>query len=148
MTTKHFCRRRPRNRRHGRRRGVILFVALVCLLIVMTILGQMLRTSMQAQRQLHPERDLRQTELLLQAGADRAAYRLAKEKNYVGETWHLPADAIIGHAEGQVTIQVSRDSTSKSLHVHVLTEYPLGSALTIRRSRTLQVETPSSQTQE
>jgi hypothetical protein len=148
MTPMHFYRRRPRNCRHGRRHGVILFVALLCLLIVMTILGQMLKTSMQAQRQLHPERDLRQTELLLQAGADRAAYRLAKEKSYSGETWHLPADAVAGTAAGQVTIQVSRGSTAKSWHVHVLAEYPLGGALTIRRSQTFQVETPSSQTQE
>jgi hypothetical protein len=144
MTATHRYRRRSRSRRSG----VILFVALASLLIVMAILGQMLKTSLRAQRQLHPERDLRQTELLLQAGADRAAYRLTKERNYVGETWQLPAEAVVGNAEGRVTIQVSRDSTGTRAHVHVLAEYPLGGALTIRRSKTLDFDTPSSHSQE
>jgi hypothetical protein len=52
--------RRRRNHRH--RRGAVLVVALVCLLVMMTILSQMLFGSMRARRQLHPERDLRQTE--------------------------------------------------------------------------------------
>ena len=144
MTTAHLYRRRPRSRRPG----VILFVALTSLLIVMAILGQMLKTSIRAQRQLHPERDLRQTELLLQAGADRAAYRLAKETSYSGETWHLPADAIVGSTAAQVTIQITRTSADAPARVHVLAVYPLGGALTIRRSKTLDIETPSSHSQE
>jgi hypothetical protein len=144
MTTAHLYRRRLRSRRPG----VILFVALTSLLIVMAILGQMLKTSIRAQRQLHPERDLRQTELLLQAGADRAAYRLAKEKSYSGETWHLSADAIVGSAAAQVTIQITRGLSDAPTHLQVVAEYPLGGALTIRRSKTLDIETPSSHSQE
>jgi hypothetical protein len=144
MTTTHLYRRRHRNRRPG----VILFVALVSLLIVMAILSQMLKTSMRAQRQLHPERDLRQTELLLQAGADRAAYRLANEESYLAETWRLPADAVVGSAAAQVTIQITRGSADSPAHVHVLAEYPLGGALTIRRSRTLDIDALSSHSQE
>jgi hypothetical protein len=141
MTTDHFCRRRHRSRHSG----VILFIALISLLIVMAILGQMLRTSLQAQRQLHPERDLRQTELLLQAGADRAAYRLANQADYRGETWRLPAASIVGAGDGEVTIAASRDSDQQPWHVHVIAEYPHGGVSTIRRSRTFLVPTQISQ---
>src|SRR5215212_2333351 len=81
------------------RQGAVLVAALVCLLIVMAMLGAMLKGTLIAQRQLHRERDLRQTELLLQAGSDRAAYRLGTDAQYHGETWKLPAKAIANTGE-------------------------------------------------
>jgi hypothetical protein len=117
-------------------------------MIIMSILGQMLQSSLRAQRQLHPERDLRQTELLLDAGADRAIYRLSHEPEYRGETWLLAADSIVGTSAGQVTIHCSRDVVSKPWQVTVLAEYPLDGALTIRRSRLLQIQPTSSPSQE
>ena len=74
----------------SKRRGTVLVAALVCLLVVMAMLGAMLRGTLRAHRELHNERDLRQTELLLQAGSGRAVFRLAKDANYRGETWSLP----------------------------------------------------------
>jgi hypothetical protein len=129
--------RRRRNHRH--RRGSVLVVALVCLLVMMTIVSHMLLGSMRARRQLHPERNLRQTELLLQAGADRAAYRLATEAAYRGETWRLPADSIVGTGDADVTIQATRDSSDKPWQVQIMAEYPRGSEHSIRRSQTLTI---------
>ena len=134
--------RSPPHCRRARHRptGAVLFVALVCLLIIMSILGQMLQSSLRAQRQLHPERDLRQTELLLDAGIDRAAYRLGQNPDYRGETWQLAADSITGTAAGQVTIHATRAAATKPWQVTVLAEYPLDGALTIRRSRSLEIQ--------
>src|SRR2546423_6395914 len=97
-----------RSRAHASdRQGAVLVAALVCLLVVMAMLGAMLKGTLLAQRQLHRERDLRQTELLLQAGSDRAAYRLASDANYRGETWNLPANVIADNGEARITIEAS-----------------------------------------
>lgn len=121
------------NRRE--RRGAVLVAALVCLLIVMALLGAMLQGALRARRQLHAERDLRQAELLLQAGMDRAADRLANDADYRGETWDLPAASIVGGGKGQATIEASRSSDDEPWRVRVISEYPLGDELSIRRSR-------------
>jgi hypothetical protein len=132
-------RRLGRQGNMAKRRGTVLIAALVCLLVMMSILGQMLLGTLRARRQLQPERDLRQTELLLQAGADRAAYRLAKQADYRGETWRLPAASIVGAGDGEVTIAATRDSDQRPWHVHIVAEYPRGGVSTIRRSRTFLV---------
>jgi type II secretory pathway component PulK len=119
-----------------RRSGVVLIAALVCLLILTSIIGTMLQTSLRSRRQLRSQRDLIQCELLLQAGVDRAAFRLSGESDYKGETWNVPADAIIGSGGGQVTIEASRESGDESWQVRVAAEYPVGSERSIRRSKT------------
>jgi hypothetical protein len=130
------------------RRGAILIVALVCLLVVTGLLGTMLQGTLRAHRQLHTERDRRQTDLLLQAGMDRAAFRLANEPDYRGETWDLPAAAILGTREGRVTIAASHDSEQAPWQVYVLAEYPFGNDLSIRRSRTFEIMSPTTKRQE
>lgn len=128
------------------RRGMAVIAALTCLLIVTAIIGSMLQSALRARRQLHAERDRRQTELLLQAGADRAAFRLATESTFRGDTWDLPAESIVGRGAGRVTTEVSRSGDDPSWQVHIIAEYPLGRDFPIRRSQTFQipsVRTPS-----
>ncbi len=120
---------------HGKSRGAILIAALVCLAIVMALLGSMLASAIRTGRQLHAERDLRQCELLLAAGVDRAMLRLAKEPDYRDETWTLPAAQIVATGDGVVTIRVPLDSEQKPWPLLVIAEYPTGSERSIRRSR-------------
>jgi type II secretory pathway component PulK len=122
------------------RRGTILIVALVCLVIIMALIGSLLQGTLRARRQLHAERDRRQAELLLQAGLDRAALRLASETDYHGESWQLPAESITGSGAGLVTIEASRQGEDKPWQIHVVAEYPTGSELSVRRSRTILVQ--------
>jgi Tfp pilus assembly protein PilX len=119
------------------RRGTVLIVALVCLLIGMTLVCALLQGTLRARRQLRVERDRRQTELLLQAGLDRAALRLAKETDYRGESWDIPAASLSGNSAALVTIKVSREADDHPWQIHVVAEYPAGSELSIRRSRTV-----------
>jgi len=123
------------------RRGAVLVAALVCLLIVMAMLSSMLQGALRARRQLHVERDLRQTELLLQAGVERAVFRLAGESGYRGETWTLPADAIVGSEAGRVSVEITRSAAEEPWQVRVVAEYPVGRETSIRRSRTFTVPT-------
>lgn len=138
MSAHRTTRRCPRPA--SRRRGAILVVALVCLLVVMSLVGGMIKGALRERRQLHQYRDLRQTNLLVEAGADRAAQRLAEDPDYRGETWRIPAEKITGLAPGEVTIEVARDEAAPdgddaTLRVHVAAEYPLVGPTSIRRSR-------------
>jgi type II secretory pathway component PulK len=122
-----------------RRRGTILIVALLCLLVVMSLLGTMLLAAMQSTRQLHAERDLRQCELLLQAGIERALTRLAEQPDYQGETHELTAAEIIDQGTGRLTIAVTPATSDGPSQLLVSAEYPAGSEFAVRRSRTISI---------
>ena len=130
-----------------RRRGAVLVVALVGLLIVTALLGTMLHSALQARRQMRKERDHLQCELLLQAGLDRAAFRLAEDADYAGETWNLPAADVFGQAEGRVTIEVTR-AEDMPPQIRVVAEYPLAGEHSVRRSHTLSTQPPTPPAQE
>ena len=148
--TRHPTDRRPApsHRRADSRRGALLVVALIAMLVVMAILGAMLRGTLLVMRHQRTQQDVRQTELLLQGGADRAALRLHTEAAYRGETWNLPADEIVGRGAGQVTIAASRDTDAAAWRVHVVAEYPIGGPSSICRSRTFFVQPQSPLVQE
>jgi Tfp pilus assembly protein PilX len=122
------------------RRGAVLVAALVCVLVVTGIVGGMLQGALRARRQLHAERDLSQTELLLAAGVARAAARLADEPEYDGETWQLASEEIIGRGAGVVTIQAALAENAESWLVTIVAEYPAGSEISIRRTRSLAIQ--------
>ncbi len=130
------------------RRGAVLIVSLVCLVIVMALVSTMLVGAMRSSRQLRVERDLVQCELLLQAGLDRAARDLAANPaRYSGETLDIPASEIGGSAAGRVTIEVTR-MDNELPQVRVQAEYPAGSEHSIRRSRTFRLSPNPSPSQE
>jgi hypothetical protein len=130
------------------RGGLVLVAAVVCLAIVIALVSGMLVGTLRVRRHLTDERNVRQCELMLEAGADRAAHRLAAEAEYRGEIWELPADSITGRDSGQVTIEISRGPWDARRHVRVLAEYPTGSQLSVRRSRTYLIQSPMTQAQE
>ena len=147
MIDRASSRSRSAGTRRGRHRsGAVLVVALVCLLIVTAMIGTMLERAVSARRHLRVERDRRQAELLLQAGADRAALQLVRQSDYRGETWTTPEGVMAGR--GQVTIEALRASESAPWRVDVVAEYPLGSECSIRRSQTLMIPPPTSILQE
>ena len=140
---------RPARKSHRLRpAGAVLIVTLVCLAVVMALLGSMLLALLRTGRQLHVERDLRQCELLLQAGLERAAYRLATRPDYRGETWTLGEDEIISAGKGQVTITREAGELGESRQLSVVAEYPLGTDSSIRRSRTISNPLKRSTTEE
>jgi hypothetical protein len=130
------------------RSGLMIVVALVCLLIVTSIICSMLQSALRARRQLHVERDRRQAELLLEAGADRAVSRLAADASFRGDTWTVPADAIIGQGDGRVMIEISRSNDEDAWQLHAVAEYPLGRGFPIRRSHTFPISLTNTNAQE
>lgn len=125
------------------RQGVLLIAVLICMAVVIAIIGVMFSSSLRTRRQLHSERDLRQVELLLDAGLRRAVARIAADESYLGETWRLPADQLLQHGAAEVTITAApaNDSAdSASTEVTIAARYPLNVPLTVQRTRTFSVQ--------
>ena len=143
MTTsdvKNFSNCRAVRRRFANRKsGAVLVAALVCMAVVMGIVGGMLHGALRARRQLHVERDMRQVELLLNAGIDRAALKLAADQTYAGETWTVPATELLGNGAGEVVIEAMRARGETQWQVQVAAEFPVGSPTSVRRTRTFVV---------
>lgn len=139
---------RNRRQKPPRRKGIVLFVVLVCLLVITIMVGTMLKGAIRARRQLRAERDLRQTELLLQAGIDRAFVQLNQETDYQGETWEVSVQNQSDKNDGRVVIQTTHDSETNPLQVHIVAEYPLGNKHSIRRSTTISIPSTTTSVQE
>ena len=116
------------------KRGAVLVCVVACLAVATLLLAGMLKKTVLTKQQIRTERYLRQAEWLVQAGAERAAFRLASNAEYTGELWSLAADAIVGTDPGVVRISVSGASTDRA-NVRVIAEYPSGSVASIRRTR-------------
>jgi len=127
--------------RQPRKQGAVLVCVIVCLAVVTLLLAGMLKRTLLTRRQIRTERHARQTEWLVQAGAERAAFRLAGDAEYTGEMWPLAADAIVGTDPGVVSISVNRDSTNRA-SVQVVAEYPSGTVASIRRTRKFLIDLP------
>ena len=79
-------------------RGMTVVAVLVCLIILTLISGAVLKVGV-AQRELARSQERRlQAEWLAESGAERAIARLARDRDYAGETWsRQPAD--LGQSE-------------------------------------------------
>ena len=141
-------RRAKFKRTQFHRRGLMIIAALVCLLVVTSLVGSMLKNALRARRELHTERDRRQAELLIEAGASRAAARLASSPAFRGDTWELPAADIVGQGGGRVTTEITSKENQATLQLRVAVEYPIDRDFPIRRSQTFNLKTSKPQSQE
>lgn len=114
------------------RRGSTLVVALVCLAVAAAITATMFRGTTAGRRMLRAEHDLRQVELLLDAGTVRAAARIAAG-TIEGETLTLESSEIAGAGSARVDLAVARQDGGWELTVVV--EYPLDGPVSMRRTR-------------
>jgi len=101
----------PPQRRTGktlarRRTGAVLISVLACLVVTTAIAALTVRQSLEARRQGRVERQLRQTQYLLDAGIRRAAERLRADASYSGETWE-PTAALARFGAVRVEIRVT-----------------------------------------
>jgi hypothetical protein len=116
----------------------MIIASLVCLLVVTSIIGSMLKSALKARQELHVERDRQQAEFLLECGEERVAARLSAQSDFSGDTWEVPAEAIVNNGRGRVTSQILRSDVDRSLQVRVTAQYPLDRDFPIHRSHTFQ----------
>ncbi len=109
--------------RSGDRRGALLICTLVCLLVSTSLVGILIHRAIRSRRHVHTLHQLRQTELLLDAGVLRAATRLQSDPQYSGELWE-PSIAIEAFPNPTVTIRV--DGTTSPAERFVAVTASLG----------------------
>ena len=102
----HRNRRTSESSGHPRRSGMILAMVLVALFVVM-LLGAAFANAFVAQRQLvrHSQQQ-QQAFWLAESALQRAAYRLANEPDYQGETWQVASDDLGGIYAGVALVKV------------------------------------------
>jgi len=123
--------------RHERpRRASILVCVLVCMAVATALVLTTTRAALRARRDARTQRQLRQTELLLEAGVQRAALRLRTDADYAGETWSLSADTLAGFGAAQVEITVSKLNGNETRQVDVVARLPAQSPTMVQRSYT------------
>lgn len=123
-------------RRQGRHASILICV-LVCLAVATALVVQTTRSALQGRRDALTQRHLRQTELLLEAGVERAAQRLGADVEYTGEIWSLSAESIPGCSLAQVEITVpSLDDGAWPRRVQVVASLSAGGPNVIQRSYT------------
>lgn len=93
------------------RRGAVLVVAMVALIVSTAVTLSMVRSALAERALVLSEADRMQTDWLVEAGLERAAARLASEPDYSGEVWKPTAAEfpIDGNATVTITIQTAAD---------------------------------------
>lgn len=122
------------------RSGTVLICVLACLGIVITLVMTTVQTSLRGRREVRMQRQLIQTELLCEAGVQRAVRQFGKSREYRGEIW-LPKlgtrsfesamieirigpsqeDAQSMRAEVVATLASTADSNDRMQRSHVFT---------------------------
>jgi type II secretory pathway pseudopilin PulG len=69
------------------RSGVVLICVIACLAVASVLVALAVQSSLRSRREARLQLQLRQTELLCEAGVMRAAKQVAKAQNYSGEQW-------------------------------------------------------------
>ena len=123
------------------RRGIVLFIAVVCMAIAMVIFLSLLRLSVAERRRVETEAWQLQAAWLAESGIERAAARLAADAAYEGETWNLSGDVLGGRHDAVVRIQVERVPEHEDRRlVHVEADYPDDPVQRARRTKQVMVQ--------
>lgn len=121
-----------RTRRHrnvrcaaGTRRGAVLLVAVVALMLVMSFMAMLVKTSLVQRNSIRAQgRDV-QADWLAESGAERAAARLKADPTYAGETWTLSREdsGLRFPAEIRIRVEPAADDDLRR-SVRVIAVYP------------------------
>ena len=108
------------------RSGAVLICVLACLCVVIAMVMSTLQSSLRGRKEVRQQRQLLQTELLCQAGVQRAVRQMAMSAKYQGETW-TPKLEIPSFEFVVVEIRTEDSVESpKSIRVEVVATAPTG----------------------
>lgn len=147
-------RQMPIREQRRSRDGTLVVCVMVCLLVASTIVTATTQMALRSRREVRREQQMRQTELLLDAGILRASNKLRASADYQGEVWR-PTGAITRFVGANVDIRVSLDpQQNDSRQIEVIAS--LGTAVAdaqqntaslTRRSHRFELKTQDSDSQ-
>ena len=117
---------RRQSRLHtGPRRGALVIIVMICLLLVSLIGTSLVKLALAQRAQTLREQLRLQANWLAESGVDRAAARLSASPDYEGEEWRLKTAEAINGKPGRVIIKVSLDTNLLNRRVvSVVADYP------------------------
>lgn len=131
------------NYRHRRqRRGAVLIMALVCLVLAVMIGGALLRWVVLEHKLLATRADQSQARWLAEAAIERAAVRLASDAEYPGEIWEIAAGELPSGQAGRAELRIDAiEDQARQRSITVVAEYPLdaGTPARVRKQITYQL---------
>ena len=109
----------------SRRRGAVLVMVLVCMMVALVILTSLVKLAAAGRRMTDRQAWQVQASWLAESGLERAAWRLAADADYAGETWTLSADQMAAADAAVVRIEVETipEQPNRRL-VRVRADYP------------------------
>ena len=126
-----------------RRRGAVLIMALVCLVLLTVIGGTLLRWIAMEHKLLRSREQANQARWLAEAGIERAAARLTYAEDYAGETWQIVAADLPYGNPAHVRLHVATvDDQPRQRSIEVDVEYPSESALPARVHKQIVYQLP------
>ena len=103
----------------------MLIVALVCVVVALAITVSIIKLAATGRRMCRERSWQVQAAWLAESGLERAAWRLADQPDYTGETWSLSADELATTDAAVVTIQVETiPDRPDRRRVRVRADYP------------------------
>ena len=104
------------------REGLVLVCVIACLVVTSALVALAVQSSLRGRRESRLQLQLRQTELLCEAGVLRAATRLGASENYAGEQWHPELDIEnYHHAVVDIEVKEVDQNTSPSVSAKKVT---------------------------
>ena len=119
------------------RKGAVLTVVMICLLICSSILASILTLQMRSLRQLQREEAAIQADFYAQAGLERALIRFRKDPEYRREEWKPGS----GDSAGLVTIDVVPSaSVPREFKLQIVARFPAEGENSPQRIREVTVQ--------
>ncbi|QDU06807.1 hypothetical protein [Gimesia aquarii] len=115
------------------RGGSVVLIPMICLVLSLTIIGELLKQSSIEIKQLKKEQYRLQSIWLADAAAQRAITKLSNQTDYDGEIWTLLPEDIGGEFPGEVLIEIDRSiQKNNSIIIRTTASYPAKSTERVR----------------
>jgi type II secretory pathway component PulK len=107
----------------NQRRGVVMIVVIVCVVVATVICGLLLKMAVLGRETADAQHRSEQARWLAEAGIERAAARLAADARYSGETWTLPPAELPRGGQVRIAVETPPGTPARRL-VRVVAQYP------------------------
>lgn len=125
MSEKHKSTWTPAARPAGRRRGAILLVAIVCVVLCSAFCVWLARLAVLQKRQTDLASWRLQADWLARSALGQAEARLAVDEDYPGQTWHVAREELSGPDAATVSIRVDPVAGEENARrVRIVADYP------------------------
>ncbi len=145
----HVASPQPNGSRKPRRHGIVLVAVMACLAVASMIFISVVKTAALGHRATQSDARQVQAAWLAESGLERAAWQLANDADYAGETWTLSADELAGPHDAVVEIEVEAVAEQPDQRlVRVRADYPNHPRHRARCSKQVLVQLPSAESPE